>query len=221
MSVQLVVFDVDGTLYDQRKLRALMAAEILLFVALHPWRWRDVLVVREYRNVHEAFSSDECANLEQALVSEVARRMSVPQTRVSEIIQEWLFERPLKHLPSVRFHEVATVIEELKASGVRVAFLSDHYPVGKLKALSLDSGAAYYSTRSDLSCLKPNPKLLLTILTEQGARPGECVVVGDRDDRDGEIARRTGVHFVRFPDDKVVDGLLDRIRRAASGAVTH
>lgn len=216
MTVRLAVFDVDGTLYDQRVLRSLMAGELALFLIRHPLRFRDVFIVREYRRVHESFHRRECDNLEETLIATVAAALSVSNERVRNVVDEWLFQRPLKYLKRVCFAEIVETITCLKKNGVIVTFVSDHYPVGKLKALGLDADGVYYSTRPDLSCLKPNPKLLFRILSDHGVPPGDCVVIGDRDDRDGELARAAGARFVLFPNRVTGPGLLARIESCAS-----
>ncbi len=213
MVVKLAVFDVDGTLYDQKALRSLMAGELLLFLMLHPQRFRDVIIVREYRQVHERFRSNECDNLEGALVGAVASSLSVSDERVRKVVDEWLFRRPLKYLKRVCFAEAMDTITRLRKNGVIVTFLSDHYSLEKLKTLGLEPERAYYATSPDLNCLKPNPKLLSRILSDHGVLPHECVVIGDRDDRDGELARAAGAGFVLFPDRSADAGLTIRVER--------
>lgn len=211
MTVRLVVFDVDGTLYSQRVLRALMVGELLVFLIRHPLRFRDVIIIREYRRVHETFHSNEFDNLDEALVAAVSARLSIGHQQIHEAVNEWLFRRPLKYLRYVYFPEVKATINHLKKNGVMVTFLSDHYPGGKLQALGFKVEGAYYSTRPDLNCLKPNPNLLSKILSDFGVLPCECVVIGDRDDRDGELARGAGAHFILFPNKKHRVDLLARI----------
>ena len=192
-----------------------MVGELLVFLIRHPLRFRDVIIVREYRRVHETFHSMECSNLEETLVAAVSARLSIGHQQVRRVVSEWLFGRPLKYLRYVCFPEVKETIHHLKKSGVAVAFLSDHYPVGKLEALGFEAEQAYYSTRPDLNCLKPNPNLLSKILSDFGVLPCECVVIGDRDDRDGELARVAGARFILFPDKNDRAGLLTRIERCS------
>lgn len=196
-----------------------MAGELLAFLIRHPLRFRDVIIVREYRRVHETFHSMECDNLEEALVAAVGARLSIGHQQIRGVVNEWLFGRPLKYLRYACFPEIKATIDHLKKNGVAVAFLSDHYPVGKLEALGFKVEGMYYSTRPDLNCLKPNPKLLSKILSDFGVRPEECIVIGDRNDRDGELARVAGARFILFPDKNDRAGLLARIEGSrVSGA---
>jgi putative hydrolase of the HAD superfamily len=216
MSVRLVVFDVDGTLYERGALRARMLLELSLFALRHPLRFRELMVVREYRSVHENFGPDPCENLANALLEQVGRNLSIHPETVGRIVEEWLFRRPLRHLRNRCVPEVETTLQKLRLRGVAVAVLSDHYPVLKLEALGLHFEHTYYSTREDLNCLKPNPRLLSKILSDQQVRPIECVMIGDRDDRDGSLARAVGAGFVLYPDRRRRGSLLDAIDEAGS-----
>jgi len=211
MGVRLAVFDVDGTMYDQSSLRARMLVEVLFYLLRHPLRFRELAVVRDYRRVHENFGPGVVDDLEGALVREVGRNLSVDPERVRLIVDEWLFHRPMKYLRNRCRPEVKETILELRRRGIAVAVLSDHYPVSKLEAVGLDFKDPYYATRADLNCLKPNPRLLSKILSDHQVRPAECVVIGDRDDRDGALARAVGARFVLYPDQGFVGGLLERI----------
>jgi len=45
--------------------------------------------------------------------------------------------------------------------------------------------------------LKPSPEGYLAAATLHGVAPAECHVIGDREDADGEAARRAGMAFRR------------------------
>ena len=87
--------------------------------------------------------------------------------------------------------------------------------------MGLDFEDAYYATREDLNCLKPNPRLLLKILSDHDVDPAECVVIGDRDDRDGALARAVGARFILFPDRRPGRTLLDGIDAHPSMGTTQ
>ena len=211
MTVRLVVFDVDGTMYHQPRLRRRMLVEVLLYLIRHPLRLSELMTVREYRRVHEHFGSRVCEDLKGALIAEVARNLARDPDRVRGSVEEWLFSRPLRHLQGRCLPEVRASIEELRRRDIGVTVLSDHFPVAKLKALGLEFDDAYYATRDDLNCLKPNPTLLLKILSDHQVEPANCVVVGDREDRDGALARAVGSGFVLYPNQAIKGNLLERI----------
>jgi len=219
--IRLAVFDVDGTMYDQSSLRARMLVELLLYLLRHPLRLRELAVVREYRRVHENFGPGMVEDLEGALVREVGRNLSEDPEGVRLIVDEWLFRRPMKYLRNRCLPEVKETIFELRRRGIAVAVLSDHYPVSKLEAMGLHFEDAYYATRADLNCLKPNPRLLLKILSDHEVDPAECVVIGDRDDRDGALARAVGARFILFPDRRLGRTLLDGIDAHPSMGTTQ
>ena len=47
--VQGVIFDVDGTLYKQQKLRRYMILEMFLYYIVRPQRWQEPLIIFEFQ----------------------------------------------------------------------------------------------------------------------------------------------------------------------------
>ena len=75
------------------------------------------------------------------------------------------------------------------------------YPVEKkLQALGLQPTHAYWSGEPIVDCLKPDVRGLNNIIAELGLDRAEILYVGDRDDRDGECARRAGVAYLDIDD---------------------
>jgi beta-phosphoglucomutase-like phosphatase (HAD superfamily) len=52
------------------------------------------------------------------------------------------------------------------------------------------------ASAKEIARLKPHPLGLLTVAALLGVRPERCLIIGDRDDRDGEAARRGGFRFL-------------------------
>ena len=95
--------------------------------------------------------------------------------------------------------------------------LSDYPTERKLKALNMETVLSFSSLDSCIDRLKPDPKGLLHICRCWKLLPGECLVIGDRDDRDGEAARRAGMNYIIVPHGlkfSNVNQLFDRITSA-------
>ena len=81
--------------------------------------------------------------------------------------------------------------------GVRVVVLSDYDMVEeKLEALGL-SGSMFdwVAAAPALGGLKPAHQLMTVVAERMGVRPSQCLVLGDREDTDGALARATGAQF--------------------------
>src|SRR4029077_17533842 len=101
--VRGVLFDLDGTLYRQRPMRALMAAELGMLAISRPLRapiiWR---VLSEFRKAQESLRTATSSRQAPDQLDIAARRTGMPVDQVEAIVGEWMIERPLKHLPRCR-----------------------------------------------------------------------------------------------------------------------
>ncbi len=92
---------------------------------------------------------------------------------------------------------VIPFIEECKEKGVKMVVLSDYEGIKeKLQALGLDDTVFdWLIASSDLGGLKPAPQIMHMVAERMGVTPQECLVIGDREDTDGEMARGAGADF--------------------------
>jgi putative hydrolase of the HAD superfamily len=188
--VSLVVFDVDGTLYEQRSLRLAMARELLSHTlrtrSLREWR-----VLAAYRTLRERLACDEVPDFEPALLTQTAQRCGLPPAMVAALAAEWLEQRPLPHLPGCRCDGVTELFQRLRTRGKRIAILSDYPAQAKLRALGLDADIIVCAGEAGI--LKPHPRGLQQVMALAGVAAAATVMIGDRPERDGAAARRSGV----------------------------
>lgn len=189
---KLVIFDLDGTLYDNSRLP--------LFVVLHSLgSLRMLLAERRTRREMAGleFPEGECCTNE--LLTRVASRCG----KTLDEAQEWFWKSymPLQEKMLSRHFEpkpwVCKALAELRAGGVRIACFSDYPCVGaKLRALGIDP--ELFDILADAPSMggcKPSAPAFLRVAAMAGVKPEECIVVGDRDDTDGEGARKSGMSF--------------------------
>lgn len=224
--IRLVAFDVDGTLYAQAPLRRQMAARLILHSILRGDR-RTLAVLRSYRTHREELGDGEREDFETVLVDEVARRHRMPGDAVRRIVSEWIDERPLPLLARCRYAGVDRLFDAVRASGRAIGVLSDYPAVAKLEAMALR--ADHVVSAAEVGFLKPHPAGLQRLMALAGVAPHETVLIGDRQERDGEAARRAGAHcllrssrpvpaarcFARFDDPVFAALAADTIRMAA------
>lgn len=215
--VRLIVFDVDGTLYAQERLRMRMALRLAWHCAttLSP---RTAFVLRDYRRLREEFGDAEVEDFEERLLGDVARKHAVPESTVRDTVRDWIETRPLPMLASCRYPALDALFARIRTSGRSIGILSDYQAEEKLRAMNLE--ADHILGAGDVGILKPHPRGLLTLMERAGMTASQTVMIGDRAERDGEAARRAGVPclirsekpvaghaaFTRY-DDPVFDGL--------------
>ncbi len=188
--VRLAAFDLDGTLYDQKRMRPRMAFA-LGWDAVRRLDPKPLQVVSRYRKLREVLAEEETEGFEPILVAKVAEGLGMPPAQVSGIVEDWINIRPLKILGPCRFDGVKALFDQLRASGRLIGVLSDYPAKDKLQALGLE--ADFVVSALDVGVLKPHPRGLQHLMALAGVEPHETIMIGDRAERDGEAARRAGV----------------------------
>ena len=191
-TIDLVVFDVDGTLYDQRRLRLAMLRQLLG----HAWQTRSLdtlLTLRTFRRVREALGERAGADFMALQYAQTASRHGKTPGAVRALTDEWMEQRPLPLLAACRYAQVAELFAGLRAAGKRVAAFSDYLAVAKLAALGLAADPVVCATDAGIERLKPDPAGLLAILRQTGVAPGRALMIGDHFDRGGAAAGRAGM----------------------------
>ncbi len=196
-----VLFDVDGTLYDQRALRLLMAVEWAGFALGHG---RHALEVSKcilcFRRAREELRGlgQPAARLEDVQYAAAARAAGADEARLRSIVEEWIFDRPLRHLRRCRRAGVAELFQSLRKRGLEVGVVSDYPARPKLLALGLAEhvSLAVCTTDAEVNAFKPHPAGLAHACRSWGLRPEEVVYVGDRPDVDAAAAAAIGMPCV-------------------------
>lgn len=188
-----VIFDVDGTLYEQAPLRRRMAAELLLHLLRRPWRAGLLRRLQTFRRERERISERELEAAGRLQYELAAARLGIAPERLRAEVEEWIERRPLRHLAACRVPGARRFFAFLRTRDVRIAVLSDYPAVAKLAALGLEGDVVLSAVDPEVDRFKPHPAGLELALERLGTPPGRCLVIGDRDDRDGASARRAGV----------------------------
>lgn len=219
-SIRLVVFDVDGTLYDQARLRMRVLGDLLLDAARRRSA-ESIRVLRTYRRLRESMADDEVAGFECALLDETVRLTGRSPERVRAIVDTWIEKKPLRYLASCRYPGVVELFAGLRRNAKLIGVLSDYPADAKLAALGLRADYVVSAGDPSVGLLKPNPRGLAVLMQTAGVEAQAAVLIGDRIERDGAAARRIGARplirsrrplehwqtFARF-DDPIFDSLL-------------
>jgi phosphoglycolate phosphatase len=189
---ETVVFDVDGTLYNQARLRLHMAQ----MLALHCWRTRDISVLMALRKFRR--HRERLAAVEATEVREAQYKLPVPVAGLDEealrlLVEEWIETKPLSVLARFMYPGVDSLFCAMRRRGKKICIFSDYPAEAKLRALSLDADLIVTSVDTGIGRLKPNPAGLLHILRKTGTAPDACLMIGDRHEHDGLAAQRAGV----------------------------
>lgn len=188
---RIIIFDLDGTLYDKTGLARRLVWKQLLRGCLH-LLVRERKVRRQLRGLH--FVSEE------AFYDAFFAGFPCP-----EKARRWYFEQYMPDMAAVlrKHYRMAQWLEwkipELRDKGQKIVVFSDYgFVREKLAAIGFDSQwADLVVDAPSLGGLKPCRESFEKICQMMNAQPSECLMVGDRDDTDGEGARAVGMAFER------------------------
>ena len=194
-SYEAWLVDLDGTLYSPKPLKLAMAAELLLLGLPR------LATIRAFRHEHERIREEgldaggDPIGLQLDLASAT---LGIARDELEAVVREWMVRRPCRWLPRFRRGALLEEIAAFRHGGGRTALVSDYPARDKLRALGAEglfeevvaSGEAGGPAQ-----LKPSPAGYLAAAERLGVAPEACLVVGDRDDADGEAARSAGMGF--------------------------
>jgi HAD superfamily hydrolase (TIGR01549 family) len=193
--VQLVVFDVDGTLYHQRPLQMRMARDLILYT-LTRFDPVPVRVLRAYRKIRERLSDERAEDFGGRLIGETVAETGRSAAEVRAIAAEWLDRRPLPYLARSRYAGLTELFAGLRRHGKAIGVLSDYPADAKLAALGLVADHVVCADDGEIGVLKPHPRGLQTVIRRAGVTPAATLMIGDRAERDGLAAREVGAQVL-------------------------
>lgn len=198
--IRAVLFDLDGTLYHQARLRALMMVELLALPLAGPFkaprRWRALAAYRQA--MEDLRTAAPNGPVPAAQVKAAAMKTGLATGDVERLVDDWMMKRPLKHLMRCRVAGIAELLDVLAARGVSAGVLSDYPAEAKLDALGLAGRftPVLCTTDPGIAALKPNPRGFLRACEVWQLDPGDVLMVGDRVDVDAAGAAAAGMPCV-------------------------
>lgn len=202
---QLIILDIDGTLYYQKPVRLFMGMELALGMLVSKSIRRQVGIVRKVRSIREDWEdickveklpvSDQSLDLESTQFHYVAQLLGCSKDEVERAITYWMDERPLKYVSFFRDRNLCEKIQKWRDQGVVVAVYSDNLIKGKTKALGVTLDYEFTAYDQGIGCMKPNPTGITHILKVCQVKPEDAIMIGDRMEKDGEAAQGAGIDY--------------------------
>ena len=193
---EVIIFDLDGTLYDQVKLRRILMRKLLFRLLTFRTGLSDFRIISCFRKEREKKKGYASGRLKEEQYEWCAESLGLTPDRVRKSIDYHMQKFPLKFLKGVKFSGINDFFEFLYNEKIRIVVYSDYPIEEKLKALGLTATASYCSTHKSINQFKPSVKALKLICGEMKCTPGRMIYIGDRQDTDGEGARLAGIPFI-------------------------
>lgn len=193
--VQLVVFDLDGTLYNKHllPLRLMWACR------------RSISLLAAERKARKQLKGQYFGN-EATFYSALFAEMAVQGSTTEQCARAWYMQVYMPAMVAVlrkHYRADAYLVPLLPLwhkQGKRLVVFSDYGEVeNKLRAIGIEPSTfdGLFSAPA-LGGLKPAPKCLQAILQEYGIAAAKAVVIGDRPDTDGAVAAALGVDYIFY-----------------------
>jgi FMN phosphatase YigB (HAD superfamily) len=195
---KLFIFDLDGTLYDQRKLRFRILIQLLIRFLCFKMSLKEFRIISSFRKQRENHKGYNSITLENDQFIWSSRELGIPVNKVQATIEKFMYKLPLKYIKDALYPDVVEFIEILKTRGYNIAIYSDYTVDEKIEALGLTADKTFCSTDDTIHCLKPDKKALLTICNYFDCETKDAIYFGDREDTDGESANRAGIKFIKI-----------------------
>lgn len=196
MEVKAVIFDLDGTLYDNTGLPK--------HIILHSLGHLHMLYAERISRLH---MSGRYFGRKGATYDELFKRISVITGAKVKDCARWYWEdyMPLQvKMLGRHFHAkpwVKPTLEKLKAQGIKIACFSEYSFIHeKLKALDIDPNMFDLLIDSPTAggC-KPCRKAFIYVSKKLETYPAHILMVGDREDTDGAGAEAANMQFLLAP----------------------
>jgi HAD superfamily hydrolase (TIGR01549 family) len=195
-----IIFDLDGTLY---KMKWFFKPLIFFLLFPHSTRLLKFLEARDY------FSGIEMFNEENLLMS-ISRKLAEKEKISIQDALIWIkgsfYKAFINVMPFYRFSRpyAKEILLELSKKQIKIAVLSDYSKVlERLNKLGYEE--TLFNTISSCEsagALKPHPRPFVEIADRWNINPSHILVIGDREDTDGEAAKKAGMQFILISDKK-------------------
>ena len=195
--LKLLIFDLDGTLYDQIVLKRILMRKLFfrfLSFRFSLWEFR---IIRCFRIQREARKNYFSPLLKDEQYEWCANILGKPVSSIRKCIETYMYNFPLTFIKKTKFKGVDEFFFKARERKVKIAIYSDYPIEDKLKVLDLVADSLYCSTQETINQFKPSSKALELICKHAGCEPKYALYIGDRDDTDGEGARMTGIPFIK------------------------
>lgn len=200
-NIKGILFDVDGTLYYQTPLRAII---LFLLIFLNFYRPKELLrklkVIIYYRKCQEILrhvpKMKRKDQKNQLMLT--ADKTGESISYVSDVVEEWFEKKPLPFMHLCRRREIYKVIDLMQKRGFNLGVFSDYPAEKKLEALGVLKFFKTVVSSSDhgIHGFKPNTNGFRIAAAKMGLEPSEVLYVGDRPDVDGLGGSEAGMKVV-------------------------
>ena len=189
--IKAVIFDLDGTLYNKSHLH--------IHIILNQLIRGKLFILKREREIRAMIKGQYFGN-EESFYDNFFKHIGKENAR------NWYFDCYMPQMAKIlRKHYclapwVKEYILSLRNKGTKIVVFSDYgFVEEKLDAIGFDrQWADYLFDAPYLGGLKPCREAFMNVCKKIGIAPQDCLMIGDREDTDGDGARSVGMQFAKI-----------------------
>jgi len=194
------IIDFDGTLYYKLPLKICMFLIITLYLILHPHKYKDILIVNEYRNLRKKRMYKDSKDFYDKQYKYLSKKYNYDTKYIQEIIIKWMFIIPKKYIKLFQNKKLIKIINKMYDLNKKIIIYSDYPLNDKISILNVKYHYLFSSNDKIIKCMKPDSKGLINIIKITNLAKNEILYIGDDNYLDGECAKNANVKYINVKD---------------------
>ena len=190
------IIDFDGTLYYKKPMQICMIVRILMYLIIHPYKFKDFLIIKDFRKLRRKRVYAEKTDFEEKQYKELASKYNLEVNYIKKIINRWMFIIPQRYIRLFKNKKVINFINDMYRNNKKIIIYSDYPVEEKIRTLDIKYNYLFSSSDDIIKCMKPNNKGLINILKLINVDKDDVLYIGDDDYLDGICAKNTDVDYV-------------------------
>ena len=187
------IFDLDGTLYSQKKVRLAMAWKLFWHYLLRLNKIKELQALYQFRVCREMSDFKEMSI--EDICHILSAKICLDFNIIKDVITKWMFDEPLELIKHYSYKDVCSFISKTQEKGKIIIIYSDYPVERKLNALKINPNLIFTSEDPRIHELKPSSKAM-TLISGSVSQPiCEIIYIGDRDEKDGASAKLLDISY--------------------------
>lgn len=194
------IIDFDGTLYHKLPLKICMLIRIILYLITHPNKYKDILIIKEYRNIRKKRMYTDSNNFDNKQYKYLSNKYNYDINYIKNIINKWMFIIPKKYIKLSQNKKIIKIINDMYKLNKKIIIYSDYPVENKISALNIKYHYLFSSNDKIIKCMKPDNKGLINIIKTINVDKNEILYIGDDNYLDGKCAKNTNIDYINVKD---------------------
>lgn len=197
-NIKLIIFDLDGTLYNLAKFQQ----SAMFFIEQLKDSPLDKTILLTFFSLIDQLPGLYHPDLENFLYLSVGEQLNVENTIVKDIIDAW-HELLLPLLPQAKLAYAAEFFHLVAKQSIKKIIYSNVPVRSKLTLLELEVDWVVTSFDKNINKLKPTSIAIKYIINKFNVKNENCLLIGDQYKLDGISAIEANIPFVILPQDQI------------------